>query len=75
MSSQDDDTTPAGGWQIPIFVVNSESSPVLKSFLNLEPPPLLETENEIYFRDGDLIKIPGLSKELDSISHLSRAGD
>ena len=69
------DTTPAGGWQIPVHVVNSGTSPVLKSFLKLDPPSLIEIENKIYFRDGDLIKIPGLPKELDSISHLSRAGD
>jgi hypothetical protein len=74
MSSQSD-ITPAGGWKIPVLVVDSESSPVLKSFLKLDPPPLIEIENDIYFRDGNLIKVPGLPKELDSISHLSRSGD
>jgi hypothetical protein len=66
------ETTLAVGWKTPVFVVDPKSSPVLTAFLDLDPPPLIDPKNKNFFRDENLIKIPGIPKELDSLSHLSR---
>ena len=67
-------TTPFAGWKVSVSVVDAERSQVLTTFLSLKPPRTLtiDSKDNIFFRSGDLFKIPGIPDQLDSISHLAR---